>query len=194
MTRRIATLASVSLISALALGGCSAAATQGHDHSSMGASSSASATTSTMSDGDIMFAQMMIPHHEQAIEMSTLAQTRSQNAGLLAVADQIKAAQAPEIALMTAWLVDAGAPMAMGHDMGDDGMLSEEEMAAISNATGTEFDKLYLNGMIAHHEGAIAMAKTVQNSKNADVKALSDNIIASQTAEIETLKQLLAAL
>ncbi len=148
----------------------------------------------TMSDGDIMFAQMMIPHHEQAIEMSTLAETRTENADVLALAQQIKSAQMPEISQMTTWLADAGAPLSMGHDMGDDGMLSADEMTTLTNATGIEFDRLFLAGMIAHHQGALEMAKTVQNSKNAEVKVLSDNISSSQTAEIEEMKKLLANL
>jgi uncharacterized protein (DUF305 family) len=147
-----------------------------------------------MSDPDIMFAQMMIPHHEQAVEMSTLAETRSQNADVLALAQQVKEAQAPEIALMTAWLTEAGAPLTMGHDMGDDGMLSAEEMTALANSSGVEFDKLFLTGMIGHHEGAVTMAQSVAGSSNTEVKALSESIISSQTTEIEKMKQLLAAL
>lgn len=154
-----------------------------------------------MADPDIMFAQMMIPHHEQAIEMSTLAETRSQNADVLALAQQIKSAQAPEIAEMTAWLTEAGAPMTMGHDMGHgmghgmghDGMLSADEITALTNSSGREFDKLFLTGMIGHHEGAVLMAQAVAGSSNARVKSLSDSIISSQTAEIEKMKKLLAA-
>ncbi len=147
-----------------------------------------------MSDNDIMFTQMMIPHHQQAVEMSTLAETHTTNKDLLALARTIKDAQTPEIAQMTTWLTDAGAPLTMGHSMGDDGMLSDDEMTALSNASGTEFDKLYLTGMIAHHQGAIAMAKSVSTSSNPDVKALSDAIIASQTAEIDKMTAMLSAL
>jgi uncharacterized protein (DUF305 family) len=191
MTRHITTIATVSLISAFALTGCSASPVLEHNHDM---TSTSSEMMSTMSEGDVMFAQMMIPHHEQAINMSTLAETRSQNADVLALARQIKATQAPEISQMTSWLTRAGAPMTMGHDMGDDGMLSEEEIAALSNASGVEFDKLYLSGMIAHHEGAIKMAQNVQRSTNSEVKTLSDAIIASQTAEIEKMKLLLESL
>lgn len=191
MPLHIATIASISLMSALVLSGCSAPGAGDHDHESMGASSEMPVT---MSDGDIMFAQMMIPHHEQAIEMSTLAETRTENADVLALAQQIKSAQMPEISQMTIWLSDAGAPLSMGHDMGDDGMLSTDEMTALANSSGVAFDKLFLAGMIGHHEGALDMAKTVQNSKNAEVKVLSDNITSSQTAEIEEMKKLLANL
>jgi uncharacterized protein (DUF305 family) len=191
MPRHITTIASISLMSALVLSGCSAPGAGDHDHESMGTSSEMPVT---VSDGDIMFAQMMIPHHEQAIEMSTLAETRTENADVLSLAQQIKSAQMPEISQMTTWLADAGAPLSMGHDMGDDGMLSTDEMTALANSSGVAFDKLFLAGMIAHHEGALDMAKSVQNSQNAEVKALSDNIISSQTAEIEEMKKLLANL
>ena len=191
MPRNMTTIASISLMSALVLSGCSAPGAGDHDHESMGTSSEMPVT---MSDGDIMFAQMMIPHHEQAIEMSTLAEMRTENADVLSLAQQIKSAQMPEISQMTTWLADAGAPTEMGHDMGDDGMLSADEMMTLTDATGNEFDRLFLAGMIAHHEGALDMAKSVQNSQNAEMKALSDNIISSQTAEIEEMKKMLANL
>ena len=82
----------------------------------------------------------------------------------------------------------------MGHDMGMDGMLSDDEMTALENATGAEFDRLFVKGMIAHHEGAIEMAQMVLNSNNAEAKALGEAIVSSQTAQIVTLKQLLAKL
>ena len=178
-------------LAATALFGLTACSTStGMDHTGHPSQSA----TADFSSADLMFAQMMIPHHEQAIEMSTLAETRTENADVLSLAQQIKSAQMPEISQMTTWLSDAGAPLSMGHDMGHDGMLSTDEMTALTNSSGVAFDKLFLAGMIAHHEGALDMAKTVRNSKNAEVKALSDNIISSQTAEIEEMKKLLANL
>lgn len=141
-----------------------------------------------------MFAQMMIPHHQQAVDMSTLAETRTTNPELLALAKQIKDAQAPEIEQMTKWITDSGASMDMGHDMGMGGMLTEEQMTALSNASGAEFDKLYLQGMIAHHEGAIHMAQMVTDSSNAEAKQLGENVVKTQTAEIEKMKQMLAGM
>ena len=84
--------------------------------------------------------------------------------------------------------------MDMGHDMGMGGMLTEEQMTALSNASGAEFDKLYLQGMIAHHEGAIHMAQMVTDSSNAEAKQLGENVVKTQTAEIEKMKQMLAGM
>lgn len=143
---------------------------------------------------DVMFLQMMIPHHEQAVEMSTLAETNSINPEVLALAVRIKVAQGPEIELMSKLLTDAGQAMMMDHSMGDNGMLGMDDMSGLAAATGNEFDVLYLTGMIAHHEGAIDMTNPVLNSKNMDVKTLVENIISSQTAEIAEMKMLLATL
>jgi uncharacterized protein (DUF305 family) len=147
---------------------------------------------SGFSSADIMFAQMMIPHHEQAVEMSTLAETHTTTPEVLALAAQIKAAQAPEIEQMRGWLDEAGAPAEMGGSMGMNGMLSDNEMAALADASGASFDTLYLTGMIAHHEGAIQMAQMVLNSDNAEAKALGENIVESQTEEIALMKKMLA--
>ena len=146
------------------------------------------------SSDDLMFAQMMVPHHQQAVDMGTLAETRATNEEVKVIAAQIKAEQAPEIAQMKKWLTDPAASSHMGHDMGMDGMLSDDEMTALENATGAEFDRLFVKGMIAHHEGAIEMAQMVLNSNNAEAKALGEAIVSSQTAQIVTLKQLLAKL
>lgn len=143
---------------------------------------------------DVMFAQMMIPHHQQAIDMSELAETRAENASVKKLAEEIKAEQDPEIEQMLAWLEAAGASTDMGHEMHMDGMLDETEMTALGEATGVEFDRLYLEGMIAHHEGAIAMAQMILDSENPEVKALGKAIVESQTAQIEYMRELLAQL
>ena len=145
---------------------------------------------------DIMFAQMMTPHHQQAIDMSNLALQKSTNPDVLSLARQIRYAQAPEITVMNEWLTDAGANTAMGNNaddmgMGAGGILSDDEMTALKNATGATFDKLYLPGMIGHHEGAIQMAQSILNSRNAAVKKLGQAIVKSQTAQIAHMKQLL---
>lgn len=191
-TKRIALAGSTLLIASLALTGCTIniGGTGGMNDGMMGNNQSASDFSGT----DIMFAQMMIPHHQQAVDMSTLAETHTTNPEILALAKQIKDAQAPEIEQMTSWLDSAGMGMDMGHDMGMGGMLSEEQMAALENAQGTAFDKLYLEGMIAHHEGALQMTKMITNSNNAEAKQLAANIVTSQTAEIDKMKQMLAAM
>jgi len=158
------------------------------------ATTAASSTSTGFSTSDVMFAQMMIPHHQQAVDMSALAQARSTNPDVLALAKQISAAQLPEIEQMQAWLTRAGASMDMGHTMHMDGMLSDDQMSKLAAASGTEFDRQYLEGMIAHHEGAIAMAGMIVDSSNAEAAKLGTTIVTSQTAEISAMKKLLASL
>ena len=153
-----------------------------------------SSNSSEFSNTDVMFAQMMIPHHQQAVDMSDLALATSTNPDVLALAQKIKDAQAPEIELMRGWLDKAGANTTMGHgmdDMGMGGMMSDEEMAALKDATGSDFDTLYLQGMITHHEGALQMVKMIANSTNAEVKKLGEAITTSQSAEITLMKTML---
>ena len=146
---------------------------------------------SEFSANDIMFAQMMIPHHEQAIEMSELALKNSQDPEVLALAEEIRAAQSPEIEEMKSW-GDSHMGSHAGHMM--DGMLSEEEINELKSARGVEFDRLFLEGMIKHHEGAIDMADDVDDSKNPDVAKLAQSILITQRAEIELMKELLQRL
>ena len=150
----------------------------------------ASESNSGYSSQDIMFAEMMIPHHQQAIEMSDLALKNSTNPEVLALAQQIKDAQSPEIEQMKSW--GASSMAHMGHMM--DGMLSDEEISDLAAATGSRFDKLFLEGMIKHHEGAIDMVEMVIDSKNSEVAALAKAIIEAQRKEISKMKELLSAL
>jgi uncharacterized protein (DUF305 family) len=152
------------------------------------------ADSAAFSPADIMFAQMMIPHHQQAVDMSELALEKTTDPDVRALAEQIRDAQASEIELMEGWLDDAEGGMSLGQNdmgMGMGGMLSEDEMSALEDATGAEFERLYLEGMIEHHEGAIRMAQMILNSENPEVKALGEAIVESQTAEIEQMKQML---
>ena len=155
----------------------------GHGHNS----------NSQMVGSDAMFLQMMIPHHEQAVVMSNLALSISKDAEVLKLAKQIKDAQAPEIIKMQGWLSDAGLSEDPGHSMGNGmgGMLSDSDLSALKGSTGKAFDKLFLEGMIAHHEGAIDMVMMIENSQDSDVKRLGQDIVKSQTAEIELMKELL---
>jgi uncharacterized protein (DUF305 family) len=166
------------------------------------------ASASPGSDTDIAFAQLMIPHHQQAIEMADLAATNATSAEVKALAAQIKAAQDPEISMMSQWLTGWGAPMEMegttdgGMDHGDmdmggmtvAGMMSAEDMDNLGAATGADFDTMWLQMMIAHHQGAIAMAQQVADTTtNPAVQELADAVIAGQTTEITTMQQLLAS-
>jgi uncharacterized protein (DUF305 family) len=143
---------------------------------------------SEFSPSDINFAEMMIPHHEQAIEMSEIAFKNTMNSEVLQLAQEIKEAQAPEIDLMKSW---SGVKVSThaGHMM--DGMLSEDELDALRGATGAEFDRLFLQGMIKHHQGAIEMAMDVKNSNSLVVAELSAAIITQQEIEITRMEELL---
>lgn len=122
--------------------------------------------------------------------MSDLALKNSTNPEVLSLAKQIKEAQAPEIEQMKSW--GASSMAHAGHMM--DGMLSDEEISTLAAATGNEFDRLFLEGMIKHHEGAIDMAEMVIDSKNSEVAALAKAIVETQRVEISTMKNLLTAL
>lgn len=143
---------------------------------------------------EIMFAQMMIPHHQQAIDMSDLATTHTTNPDILALAKQIRDAQAPEIKQMQGWLTTAGLDPNSTHEMGMNGMLSDSQMAELNAAKGAKFDKLYLTGMIEHHRGAIEMAKMILGSDNDEAKALAEAIDHTQKNEIIYMQGLLQKL
>ena len=150
------------------------------------------AAKSELTGSDQMFLQMMIPHHEQAVEMSDVALTRSKNPEVLKLAQQIKDAQSAEIISMKSWLKDANMSEHMGHDMdhGMGGMLTAEDMSALKSAKGAAFDKLFLAGMIAHHEGALHMVMMIQDSMDPNLRTLHDNIVKSQSAEIVWMKNI----
>lgn len=196
MNRKV-TATAIALAAALALTGCTinigganddndGMMGNGNNNGMMGNNSSGA-----YSGADIMFAQMMIPHHQQAVDMGTLAETRASEPAVKKLAAQIKAEQAPEITQMKGWLKDANASLDMGHDMGMGGMLDDAEMQALTDAKGAAFDKLYLEGMIQHHKGAIHMAQMVIDSNNAEVAKLGQAIIESQTKQITYMESLL---
>ena len=120
--------------------------------------------------------------------MSEMALMNSSNPEVLELAQEIKSAQAPEIELMASWSGVKSSTHA-GHAM--DGMLSDDELAALRTAQGAEFDRLFLQGMIKHHEGAITMAQAVVNSVNKEVADLAASIINAQELEISKMKELL---
>ena len=191
---------------------------------SISASASATATaTATFNDADVAFAQMMIVHHQGAIQMADLAPSRAQNQDVLALAARIKAAQAPEIDQMTSWLTawGAAAPSMMsgsatsgtggmdhgGMDMGGTtsaaessamsmpGMMSGDQMQQLESASGAAFDKMFLELMIVHHQGAVEMAETeIADGSNPEAVALAQKIKSDQTAEIAEIQALLQTL
>ncbi len=143
---------------------------------------------------DTMFAQMMIPHHAQAVELAALATANTTTPAIRDLAARIAGAQQPEILSMEEWLVAAGIPTDGhgSHAMAMPGLVSDADMEALEKATNAEFDALFLAHMIRHHEGAIAMATDVlATTKNDNVRALANAIVAAQTAEIAEMSGLL---
>ena len=161
------------------------------NHSSHGSMLSEYDASSAYADDELMFASMMIPHHSQAVTMSELALANTTNPEILFLATAIRDAQAPEIEQMQSWLDASNYSESHAHHMDMGGMLSDEELAELSAATGSTFDRLFLKGMIAHHEGAIDMLSMIKNSTNSEVKTLYDVILTGQSAEIEAMKALL---
>lgn len=173
-------------------------------------------------DADVAYVQMMIPHHEQAVEMAELVPSRSGNPDVIALADQIQKAQAPEIEQMEGWLkawgvpqpsdvptpgngettaeghegMDHGTPMTsmpgMSGPAGGHGMMTGEQMQALENANGPDFDRMWLEMMIAHHEGAVSSSQQILDTgENTQVRQLAQQIVSSQQAEIAQMQALL---
>ena len=188
-TRIIAGVAA--LASAVVVSSCS----KTEDHSAH-----ASSTTTTTSEQvaahnahDVMFAQMMIPHHQQAVELAALVPDRSTNPAVVKLATTISGEQQPEItamkALLVQWEVDPGADHS---DMPMDGMVDDATMAKLQSLKGAEFDTLWLQSMISHHQGAIAMAGgEVAAGQSPDMISMAKNIVTAQQAEIDQMKQML---
>jgi uncharacterized protein (DUF305 family) len=203
--RRVLSLVTATLAAAALVAACSS----GESHSSMSdASKQTIPESANFNATDVGFAQGMIPHHAQAVEMADLALEKSTNADVLALAKQIKASQNPEIQTMSGWLQSWGQKVPStdsmsggGHDMTDmggmmmDGMMTEADMEKLESSSGTAFDRLWMELMIQHHEGAVRMSEDeLKDGKNLDVKALAQTIVTSQQAEISTMNSLLSKL
>lgn len=199
LSKRYAILAGTGLAATLALSACgddqdsSSGSMGGMGHASSPASPSGS-VSATAPAGDVMFAQMMIPHHEQAVEMAELAlENDSASKEVTDLATQIKAAQGPEIETMNRWLREWNAPTggSMSHGSGE-GMMTEADMKKLSDATGEDFNRMWLTMMIQHHEGAVVQAKDVlQTTSNSEVKQMAQGIVDGQQKEIATMKGML---
>lgn len=201
---------SAALAAALSLAGCatdsgtapSISSMPGMHHGSSSDGGTPAGAPESAADhnmADAMFAQMMIPHHAQAVEMSDMMLSKQGiPADVKDLATRIKAAQGPEIELMTGWLESWNMPTQLpsgssGHGMA--GMMGAEEMAKLSDAQGTDAARLFLEQMIIHHEGAIVMAKAeTAGGKDTAAVQLSKDIVAAQEAEIQEMKTLLTAL
>lgn len=153
-------------------------------------------------DADVAYVQMMIPHHEQAVEMAELVPSRSGNPDVVALAAQIEKAQGPEIEQMEGWLKAWGVGMEHGEMSsmpgmsaqagGHEGMMTDEQMQALENAEGADFDRMWLEMMIEHHQGAVASSEQILGTGESEqVRQLAQQIVASQQAEITQMQDLL---
>ncbi len=157
------------------------------------------ASAQTLNAADIEFAQGMIAHHQQAIEMAEIALDPAREASpeVIDLATRVQAAQDPEVDLITGWLTAAGEPVTMdvseGHDMSSmEGMMTADQMDAMAAMTGTDFNTMWLEMMIAHHTGAISQSQAAKaNGSDPSVRALADQIIAAQQAEVTEMQALL---
>ncbi|WAH96856.1 DUF305 domain-containing protein [Arthrobacter sp. MMS18-M83] len=197
--KKTLTMTSFAFAAGIALAGCSAGTggnnMPGMNHGSTPSSSSGSVVGAAgeHNAADSSFAQMMIPHHAQAIQMSDLVLAKKDiPAPVTALAGRIKAAQGPEIEKMTGWLKAWNEPAEMSGDHTMSGMMGDEDMKELSAAQGPEAARLFLTQMIAHHQGAVVMAqKESADGKNADALKLGSGIVSEQEAEIKEMKELL---
>ncbi|MBT2451371.1 DUF305 domain-containing protein [Streptomyces sp. ISL-43] len=176
----------------------------GHSSTPPAASSAAPATPATPATpaqgqhnaADVAFAKGMIPHHRQAVEMAGLAPARAESAEVKKLADEIAKAQDPEIRTMSGWLTSWGeevpAEGATDHSGHGAGVMTAEEMDKLEKSSGKAFDTAFMELMIRHHEGAVAMAKTEKAGGAFPVaRTMADAITTSQTAEIARMSSLL---
>ena len=202
MNRKLAATA-LALGAVLTLAACGGDDTTSSSSTASSAAPSGSATPASgeHNNADVMFAQGMIPHHAQAIEMSDLLLAKDGvDPAVEELAQDIKSAQAPEMEQMTGWLVGWGEDVPSIESMGDPdmgemdmgGMMSEEDMTALEDASGEDASGLFLEQMIVHHRSAVGMAEMeLETGVNEDAKTLAKQIIESQTFEITTMTELL---
>ncbi|WP_422740238.1 DUF305 domain-containing protein [Micromonospora sp. WMMD729] len=142
---------------------------------------------------DTIYVQMMIPHHQQALEMSALAVDHAADPRIRAYADRIRAGQGPEIKVLRGWLATRGLPeTAPGHDhAGMRGMQSPEAMRRLDAARGVEFDRLFITMMTDHHQGAVTMATDLLSvGADATLNELATSLATEQAIEINRLREL----
>ena len=184
--------------------GCGGGDTDASTQNTAGGTSTSaeSAGQAEHNDQDVAFAQGMIPHHQQAVDMAKLAAEKATNPQVKDLAGRIQGAQDPEIQQLTGMLdqwsasmpgmsTESGMPGMDHGGMSGDGMMTDEEMQQLESATGADFDRMWVQMMIKHHQGAVTMAKTeLEQGKNSDAKALAQNIVDAQEAEITEMQGL----
>ena len=202
MRRRLLTMGVAALAMLTTLTACNRDSSHEATHSGSTSSSvSSPAAAQQHNQADVTFAQHMIPHHQQAIEMSdTVLAKQGIDARVIDMANRIKAAQGPEIQQMQSWLSQWGVPtMPMtpgsmaGHDVS--GMMSEQDMNDLKSADGVEASKLFLTQMIAHHQGAITMGTDeIKNGQYPPAVSTAQSIVTGQQREITEMQGILASL
>lgn len=199
MTSILARMAAVlaALSAALLLGSCSSSETASDGHPGQHSDEPViSGAPAGFNADDVAFANNMIPHHKQAVELSALVPDRSTDPGVRAMAEQISTVQEPEIRTMEALLVQWNAnphddSQHEGHGMMMQGMVEPATMTRLESLRGEEFDRLWLESMIRHHQGAIEMAHAeLANGDNVDAKRLAQAIIDTQRNEIARMRQM----
>ena len=199
MRRRVLRVGAAALAVLVAVTVVTACGSSGNQTgTSVSASAAAtSAATQPHNQADITFAEDMIPHHQQAIQMSDIIVGKQGiDPRVTELANQIKAAQGPEIQQMQGWLNQWGQPtVSMAPGMLMRGMLSDQDVTALGNAQGADASRLFLTGMIQHHQGAIAMAQVeIKSGQYPPAMSLANSITTSQQQEINTMRGMLASL
>ncbi|WP_193045080.1 DUF305 domain-containing protein [Mycolicibacterium baixiangningiae] len=186
------------LLAVLFLSACTSSEQQSDGHTDHAHSEAAGDTQSPHNADDVTFARDMMPHHQQALQLVDLARGRSNDPALLELASAIAAAQGPEMdqlaGMLRSWGQDPEVGMDhSGHDMAAmPGMVDDATMKRLESLSGREFDTLWLESMISHHQGAVEMAKAeIANGDNPEAKAMAQHIIDAQEAEIAQMKQML---
>lgn len=199
MQKTALTLGAAVTAVALAVAGCSnSTGSRSATASSPTGSPSSSTSAAVAADhnqADATFAQQMILHHQQAVQMSDMLLAKQGiDPRVVNLANQIKAAQGPEIQTMQGSLTKWGVPAAPPPTARMPGMMSDQDMAALQNAQGVQASKTFLNQMIQHHHGAITMAQTeLTSGQNSDAIALAKSISTSQQQEITTMQNILSS-
>jgi uncharacterized protein (DUF305 family) len=176
--------------------GCGGTDDAGVNQEPAGTSTASSTVSSAYNDQDIVFAQMMVPHHQQALDMTKLAAEKATDQKVKDLATRIQGAQDPEIQELTTLLDAWGVREMSGMDhssMSGHGMMTDDQMTQLEQATGAGFDRMWLQMMIEHHEGAVTMAKAeVEQGSNPEAKALAQQVVDAQVAEITEMQGMLA--
>ncbi|MEV4916725.1 DUF305 domain-containing protein [Streptomyces tirandamycinicus] len=191
-----AAAAGAAVLALAACGGNGGTADRPGGHAAASPSTAPSSAQQRHNAADVAFAQGMVPHHRQAVEMADLAASRAGSAEVRKLAEDIRKAQDPEIRTLSGWLASWGEDVpAEGADHsahGAEGMMGAGEMARLEKSSGTAFDTAFMELMIRHHEGAVAMAEAERaEGAHAPAKRMAGEIITAQTGEIALMEKLL---